>query len=223
MSTSTVNNNSSGVVLDEASMKAPLQPTIEELDRLLTVMEQDILPVTEKGVQAGNKVFGAAVLDGNFQTVYAGTNTETECPIFHGEVKVIYEWSQITKASERGKLAQSSVFLATHEPCCMCVSSILWAGFPVIYYFFPYTVTSAQGIPHDIKTMHELWNVPSYRKRNAYFSSACILDLIEALDESDEKKELQNRVQKLFDAYDVLSKKYHTEKANNPQNSLVLN
>ena len=30
--------------------------------RLLDVMERDILPMTERGVAAGNKVFGAALL-----------------------------------------------------------------------------------------------------------------------------------------------------------------
>ena len=29
-----------------------------------------------------------------------------------------------------------------------------------------YETTSAQGIPHDIDIMHELWDVTSYQKRN---------------------------------------------------------
>jgi len=49
------------------------------------------------------------------------------------------------------------------------------------------------------------------------------MDLIEDLDESvPEKKELQATVKRLIAAYDALSKKYHTEKADNPDNSLVL-
>jgi tRNA(Arg) A34 adenosine deaminase TadA len=212
-----------GVVLDEASKKPELTATVEQIAQMLAVIEKDVLPVTEQGVAEGNKVFGAAVLDANFGTVLAGTNSETTCPLFHGEVKVIYEWSKIVPASERGAAAQSSVFLATHEPCCMCVSSILWAGFHTIYYFFPYSVTTAQGIPHDINTMHELWGVNSYRKRNKYFSSRCLIDLIEELDDSvPEKKSLQDTVQRLVQAYDTLSNKYHSEKASNPNNTLVL-
>lgn len=72
-------------------------------------------------------------------------------------------------------------------------------------------------------TQHELWGVNSYRKRNKYFASACLMDLIEDLDETvPEKKELQATVQRLIAAYDKLSNKYHTEKAENPNNSLVL-
>lgn len=49
------------------------------------------------------------------------------------------------------------------------------------------------------------------------------MDLIEDLDESvPEKKQLQATVQRLIQAYDKLSNKYHTEKSNNPDNSLVL-
>lgn len=142
-----------GVVIDPAAQKPPLTASVTQIAKILKVMEDQILPVTAAGVAAGNKVFGAAVLDGDLNLTLAGTNSETECPLFHGEVKVIYEWSKITPAAQRGAAAQSSVFFATHEPCCMCVSSILWSGFPRIFYFFPYSITSAQGIPHDINTM----------------------------------------------------------------------
>ncbi len=47
--------------------------------RLLNVMERDILPMTERGVAAGNKIFGAALLrKSDFSVVIAGTNCETE-------------------------------------------------------------------------------------------------------------------------------------------------
>lgn len=153
-----------GVVLDLNAQKPPLTATVPQISKMLQVMEDQILPVTEQGVAQGNKVFGAAVLDKDLNMVLAGTNSETECPLFHGEVKVIYEWSKITPAAQRGTLAQSSVFLATHEPCCMCVSSILWSGFKEVFYFFPYSITSAQGIPHDINTM----------VRPFLFSSCCV-------------------------------------------------
>ena len=50
------------------------------------------------------------------------------------------------------------------------------------------------------------------------------MDLIEELDDDTvpEKKDLQATVQRLIAAYDELSHKYHSEKADNPDNSLVL-
>lgn len=141
-----------GVVIDESKKQPELTATTGEIRSLLEVIEKEVLPVTKQGVSSGNKVFGAAILDSDWHTVLAATNDETACPLFHGEVKCIYEWSKIIPAPDRGSAAQSSIFLATHEPCCMCVSSILWAGFTKIFYFFPYSVTTAQGIPHDINT-----------------------------------------------------------------------
>lgn len=217
------NSDCNGVVIDQEKQKPTLTATPAQLKRFLEVIQNEILPQTTEEVAVGNKVFGAAILDQTLQTVHADTNRETTCPLFHGEVQTIYEWSQRVPASERGPAAQSSVFLSTHEPCCMCISSIVWAGFQTVYYFFPYSVTTKQGIPHDIQTMHELWGVTSYRKQNRYCSTACIMDLIEALpDTASEKQDLLAMQNHLIAAYDELSKKYHTEKTSNKNNSLVL-
>ena len=212
-----------GVVLvSEDQQQPPLSATPEELKSMLDVIEQQILPETEKGVSIGNKVFGAAILNNELQCEIASTNAETDCPIFHGEVKCIVDWSKQTQPNERGPKAQSGVFLSTHEPCCMCISSILWTGFRRIYYFFPYEVTTAQGIPHDINTMHELWGVNTYRKRNKYFSSACIQKEIDSLEDGPAKEALQKQSSNLLKRYDQLANTYHSEKVNNQNNSLVL-
>ena len=73
----------------------------------------------------------------------------------------------------------------------MCISSILWSGFTKVYYFFPYSVTAAQGIPHDIATMHELWNCTTYRKQNKYLSTASLMDLVKDLPAGKDKEELE--------------------------------
>ena len=71
--------------------------------------------------------------------------------------------------------------------------------------------------------MHELWGVESYRKQNKYISTACIMDLIDAMEEGSEKTALLEQQNRLLQIYEDLSKKYHTEKEENPDNSLVLN
>jgi hypothetical protein len=46
-------------------------------------MDHDILPMTERGVAVGNKVFGAALLrKTELSVVIAGTNAETDNPLF---------------------------------------------------------------------------------------------------------------------------------------------
>ena len=133
-----------GVVVSDKP-RAPLEATPEELLKMLKVIEIDIIPLTEKGVETGSKMFGAAILDKDFNCLHADTNTESKCPIFHAEVKCIISWSEKTPAKDRGPIAQSSIFIATHEPCMMCVSSILWGGWNKCWYFFGYEATSAQG------------------------------------------------------------------------------
>ena len=60
---------------------------ISLIDRLLDVIEHDIVPKTAEGVAHGNKLFGAAILrKGDHSLVLAETNNETENPLWHGEV-----------------------------------------------------------------------------------------------------------------------------------------
>lgn len=85
--------------MNESSKRAgPTNESITRIFRLLEVVEQDILPLTRQGVQAGNKIFGAAVLNKTDESlVVAGTNTELENPLWHGEVatiKRLYEMPQ---------------------------------------------------------------------------------------------------------------------------------
>lgn len=215
----------SDVVIDAEKQREPLLPTSDELERMLLCMQNEIVPITREGVANGNKVFGAAILKSeDLSTVCISTNNELECPLLHGEMNLIYNWSKQVPASERGDTAQNAcVFLSTHEPCCMCISGILWSGFTKVYYFFPYSSTASQGIPYDINTMHELWGVSTYRKQNKYLSTACIMELVEGLDDADEKKaSLLLIQQQLIEEYDKLSNQYHTEKLTNANNNLVL-
>jgi tRNA(Arg) A34 adenosine deaminase TadA len=147
------NVRTEGVILvDEKEQRPDLSATPNELKIKLDVIEQNILPETER-------VSGAAILKEDLSCSVASTNTETNFPIFHGEVKCIYGFSKKTAPELRGPLAESGAFLATHESCCVCISSILWTGFRRILYFLPYETTTAQGIPHHVNTLHELWGV----------------------------------------------------------------
>ena len=102
-------------------MDAPSEPleSSELLDRLLCVLEDDIVPLTRDGVAAGNKVFGAAVLaKGSMDLVLAATNSETANPLFHGEITALNEFW----AMEDRPDPADCIFLSTHEPCSLCLS-----------------------------------------------------------------------------------------------------
>ena len=98
------------------------------VDRLLAVMENDILSLTRSGVANGNKVFGAALLrKDDLSVVLAETNNETDNPLWHGEVHTLKRFYE-RSAGERPD-TKDLIFLSTHEPCSMCLSAITWAGF----------------------------------------------------------------------------------------------
>eukprot|EP00928_Gymnodinium_smaydae_P024198 TRINITY_DN19659_c0_g1_i1.p1 TRINITY_DN19659_c0_g1~~TRINITY_DN19659_c0_g1_i1.p1 ORF type:complete len:231 (+),score=34.87 TRINITY_DN19659_c0_g1_i1:67-693(+) len=186
--------------------------------RLLDVIEKDIFPKTEVAVGKGNKVFGAAILEDKpgLPVVLAETNHEMLSPLYHGEVYCIKQWSETL--SEKPS-PQDSVFLSTHEPCCMCISAICWSGFKKVYYFFPYETTRDQGIPHDLNIMHKLWGVESYKKTNELLTSIGLHELVGRL-APEERVPLEERMKVLTERYAELAKKYHSEKETNPCNKL---
>ena len=128
-------------------------PDHELAARFLDVIEQDVVPLTRAGVARGDKVFGAAILrKSDLSLVVAGTNRETENPLFHGEVATLNAFYELP--AEGRPPTGDCLFLSTHEPCSLCLSAITWAGFDNFYYLFGYEDTrDAFNIPHDLKIL----------------------------------------------------------------------
>ncbi|MCV3737564.1 nucleoside deaminase [Rhizobium sp. TRM96647] len=182
--------------------------------RLLDVIETDILPLTRKGVAAGNKIFGAAILHkSDLSLVIAETNNETENPLWHGEVHTLKRFHEQADKPDPKDL----IFLSTHEPCSMCLSAITWAGFDNFYYFFTHEDSrDAFAIPHDLKILKEVFRLEpgGYAKTNAFWRSAAIGDLIATAAEP-EKAELKAQDARIRRAYDALSQTYQSGKDDN--------
>ena len=171
--------------------------------RMLDVIEEDIVPLTARGVSIGCKVFGAAVLKkDDLSLVVAGTNHEAFSPLWHGEVytiKLFYELQGHPDPSE-------CLFLSTHEPCSMCISALAWAGFREIYYFFGYDQTQDDfNIPHDLRMLREVFGCAAPTKDNIYFKSRSLIELAGGL----EDKEMANgRIERIKETYAGLSAVY---------------
>jgi tRNA(Arg) A34 adenosine deaminase TadA len=160
------------------------------ITRLLDVIEREIAPKTRLGVGEGNKIFGAAILrKSDLSTVIAETNNEIENPLWHGEMHAIKRFFELPE--DERPVPADCVFLATHEPCSLCLSGITWSGFDNFYYLFSHEDSrDSFAIPHDIEILREVFAVPVpgedgprpdrplYNRTNRFWESFDITQLI---------------------------------------------
>ena len=186
------------------------------LNKFLDIFKDDILPLTIKGVDIGNKIFGAAILNKNdYSLVVAGSNNETKNPIWHGEIytlKKFYELNPKVRPNEK-----NCIFLSSHEPCSLCLSAITFSGFDNFYYLFPYESTFDQfNIPHDLNILKEVFNISDgkYIKENSYWKSYNINTLINELKDTN-KKQITDSFNEIKSKYIYLSNKYQLSKEKN--------
>jgi tRNA(Arg) A34 adenosine deaminase TadA len=199
--------------------------TVPLLERLLDVIEFDLAPLTRSRVATGNKIFGAAILrKSDLSLVVAETNDETDNPLWHGEMHAIKKFYELPKDGRPNP--KDCIFLATHEPCSLCLSGITWSGFDNFYYLFSYEETrDAFGIPHDIRILKEVYQVPDpdrtaahpdrplYNRTNAFFTAHGVEQLVASLDRGN-RESLLGRIDNLSALYADLSAAYQATKGN---------
>ena len=186
------------------------------IDRLLDVIENDVVPVTERGVSVGNKLFGAAILrKDDLSLVLAETNNEMENPLWHGEVHALKRFYEMPRADRPD--TKDCIFIATHEPCSLCLSAITWTGFDNFYYLFSHEDSrDSFDIPHDLKILKEVFTLDpgGYNAENAYWKIYAIRKLVRSLPEA-ERRQLDERIGRISARYDALSAEYQSGKADN--------
>jgi len=183
------------------------------ISRLLDVIKDDIAPMTAMEVKRGNKIFGAAILlKKDLSLVIAETNNEVENPLWHGEMHAIKKLYERDRASLPDP--KDCIFLATHEPCSLCLSAITWGGYDNFYYLFSHEDSrDSFAIPHDLKILKEVFTLDpgGYNTSNDYWQSHDITKMIASLDRGNREK-LTARIDDLIALYADLSAAYQAGK-----------
>ncbi|KAH7161488.1 cytidine deaminase-like protein [Dactylonectria macrodidyma] len=197
---------------------------------LLRTIESDIIPLTRAGVSSGSKLFGAAILSSATLEPYTvSTNNERVSPLLHGEINCIQQFYTVSfpDASTRPNPRDDCVFLATHEPCSLCLSGITWSGFKELYFLFTYEDSRDRfAIPYDIEILEEVFRVRAtgegdealkeralYNKVNKFFTAQSLGDLVNRVDDAQRREELRLEVERIKGLYDGLSDVYQEGKS----------
>ena len=188
----------------------------ELVDRLLGYFEAELIPATSRSVGRGNKMFGAGMLrKDDWSTVIVGTNNETENPLWHGEVHAIKLFYELP-AGGRPR-PEDILFIASHEPCPLCLSAITWAGYDNYYYLFTHEDSrDSFSIGHDLKILKQVFKQDpgGYARDNFYWKGYSITDLIDNCDEAA-RQGFMARVEAIKKVYGELSDIYQARKADN--------
>ena len=166
------------------------------IDRLFDVIENDIVPMTASGVSPTATSCSArpSCARADRSLVLAETNNEMENPLWHGEVHCLKRFYEMPKAERVD--TRDCIFLATHEPCSLCLSAITWTGFDNFYYLFSHEdLRDSFAIPHDLKILKEVFTLDpgGYNAENAYWKSFSLRRLVRELPEA-ERARLEARI-----------------------------
>ena len=199
------------------------------VSQLLSTIEHGIIPLTQKGVSNGSKLFGAAILSRKDLTPYTlATNNERVSPLLHGEINCIQQFCTVDfpDPSTRPHPAKDCIFLATHEPCSLCLSGITWAGFNEFYYLFTYEDSrDLFGIPYDIDILQEVFRVKGegeseeqvqarqlYNRKNKFFTAKSFVDVVNEISDEAERERLLKEIKRIKELYNGLSETYQEGK-----------
>jgi tRNA(Arg) A34 adenosine deaminase TadA len=197
------------------------------VERCLEVIEESIVPLTRAGVAGGNKLFGAAILRrSDLSVVVAATNEEVASPLWHGEITALRDFFALPSHPPVGEC----LFLATHEPCSLCLSGITWSGFDTFAYLFSHDDSAESfAIPHDLAILRAVFAVPDpdrteaapgrdrYNRVNEFFTSYDLAALVR----DSGRPELAARTARLAAVYDELSATYQASKGSAPNIALI--
>jgi tRNA(adenine34) deaminase len=111
------------------------------------------LAEAKTSLKEGNNGFGAVIIKDNSILVSTHDQEETESdPTSHAELNAIRLASR-----KYGRNLEDCILIATHEPCPMCATAIVWSGIKTLVYGYSITEAIAEGRKRINLTCQELF------------------------------------------------------------------
>jgi tRNA(Arg) A34 adenosine deaminase TadA len=209
------------------------------ISTLLSLTETTLIPLTREAVSSGSKVFGASILASSSSSsssssnstlltpVLSATNNESASPLLHAEINCLTQFFTLPKSDRQDVRVRDCLFFATHEPCSLCISGIVWSGFSRVVYLFGYGESrDLHGIPYDIEILEEVFRVraegetdeqlerrPLYNRTNKFCTLSSVAELVATIEDGDERERWEGEVVRVKKLYDELSETYQRGKA----------
>ncbi|MDL2263624.1 nucleoside deaminase [Synergistaceae bacterium OttesenSCG-928-I11] len=173
----------------------------EKLQKMLEIIRDEILPLTENEVSRGNNVFGGAILRTDTLTsVMVGSDNRVENPLFHGEIDTLNRFFKLPVRPDPGEL----IFLATHDPCPMCAAAIAVAGFKELWVLFGYKdIAETFGLQTDAEIYREVFGVEGARPENAFFTKHSLKKAVATSPDKEALGEILDEIEKRYESLDV--------------------
>lgn len=168
----------------------------ETLVKVLEVIRDEILPLTESEAAKGGGTVGAAILRADTLTsVMVGSDCVTDGPLGHGEMDALSRFFKLPVRPDPAEL----IFVATHEPCPVCAAAIASSGFKQLWVLY-----GADDPQHPAGAAHramyrDLFGVYGPREDNPYFKLVLLRPEIEA-DSSGESAEILAEIERQYAA-----------------------
>jgi tRNA(Arg) A34 adenosine deaminase TadA len=166
----------------------------EKVKKLIEVIRDEILPLTESESARGNEPSGSAIVRSDTLTsVMVGADNRLKNPLFHGDVDAINRFFKLPVHPP----AEELIFLATHDPCPMCASAIACAGFKELWILFDWDdyAELESGVIDDALAMYRgLFGVEGIRQDNGFFTRHSIKRFVATSPGKDELQSLFDEV-----------------------------
>lgn len=93
---------------------------------------EDYMKIAIKAADDAGNPFGSVIVNANGEYIAAGNSVRKDGPTAHAEMNAIWKLKEL----EYDDPSELTLYTSA-EPCAMCMSAVVWAGIPRVYFGMP--------------------------------------------------------------------------------------